>query len=218
MRRLFLLLVTAAISTNAATIFTAGQNAGTTLDAVDVTGFGTTGNEMGGITITGAFAGGGSAVCTWVNGGGNAGGCTAASGGRGFQLALDGDTFSASWLLTNILGANLLSLTFDGPVGFTVFDRATGLFGLGEGTAGSSLGKDASGSTSSAVGGSATYNNQVATMGNAAVGDLYAQLVIAFDGAGWPRVRRPTGSWTPTILVCAAARRALAYRNRARSG
>jgi hypothetical protein len=139
---------------------------------------------MGGMTITGLFAGGGTAVCTWVNGGGNAGGCTASTGGRGFQLALNGDTFSASWFLTNILGANLLSLTFDGPAGFTVFDRATGFLGLSEGTAGSSLGKDASGSTSSAVGGSVSYNNQVGTMGNVPVGDLYAQLVMTFDGGG----------------------------------
>ena len=158
MRHQFFLLLIAATCASAASIFTAGQDPGTSLAAVDITGFSTTGNDMGGMTITGAFAGGGTAVCTWVNGGGNAGGCTASNGGRGFHLALDGDTFSASWFLTNILGANLLSLTFDGPAGFTVFDRATGFLGLSEGTAGSSLGKDASGSTSSAVGGSVSYN------------------------------------------------------------
>src|SRR6187399_1845015 len=123
--KFFLSMLALAAVANAATTFSAPtQSNGTTYDAVDVTGFDTMGNDMAGMIITGTFFGGGSAVCNWVAGpGANEGGCTASSGGRGFKLALSGDTFSNPFNLTNIVGASLTSLTFDGPSGNTTFDR-----------------------------------------------------------------------------------------------
>lgn len=194
--RLVLALLATAIAANAATNFSAPtQTNGTTYNALDITGFSTTGADMAGMQITGLFLNGSSIICTWAAvgpGQPNAGGCTASNGTVGFQLALDGDTFFNSFNLTNIVGSSLLSLTFDGPSGFTTFDRT---FGAAVGTSGSSFGADASGSTSSnTIGAAVLYTNQLATLGNAPVGDEFATVVITFTGNGLPAGF--TATWT----------------------
>jgi hypothetical protein len=182
MRYTCCLILAASVAAYGGSITTIAQVNGTTVNAIDVTGATTTGNEMGGMTITGSFSTGSNAVCTWVNGAGSAGGCTAAGGGaNSFALSLNGDTFSTNWNLTSITGGNLLSLLFDGLPGFTVFDRSFG----GSGTSGSAAGNDASGTTSPAnTNGSVTYQDLVGTLGNAPVGDLFARVAIAFNNGG----------------------------------
>jgi PEP-CTERM motif len=166
----------------AGTISTTGAANGTPFSANDITGATTTGAEMGGMQITGTFTSGVSILCTWVNGAGNAGSCAAAGSGAGFSLSLNGDTFTAPWNLTVGGGLNLLSLLFNGPPGFTTFDRT---FGGASGTSGSADGGDANGTTSPAnVNGTATYQNILSTLGNPAVGDEYAQVLMQFSGGG----------------------------------
>jgi len=191
MKNLLSLFAAVSLVAYGGAISTTAQLAGTTVNGIDITGFATTGSQMGGMTITGVFATGSSAVCTWVNGVGFAGGCTSAGGGaNSFQLGLDGDTFDTNFLLTSILGANLLSLDFDGIPGFTVFDRTF----ANAGTDGSAFGADASGTTSPAnVNGSATYRDLVGTQGNLPVGDLFARVFIEFSNGGL--AAGSTASW-----------------------
>ncbi|MEO5923861.1 MAG: PEP-CTERM sorting domain-containing protein [Bryobacteraceae bacterium] len=171
------------------TISTGGASNGSPLSIVDVTGFGTSGNEMAGMMITGNFSTGGNASCVWAVTGANSGGCTGLTGLNGFSLSLNGDTFSSNWVLNGIstaVNASLQSLVFNGPAGFTVFDRTS----PSEGTPGSASGRDASGTTSPTNGkqvapnGIATYSDIVSVGANAAVGDLYSKVTIVFGGGG----------------------------------
>lgn len=176
MKRYIFLLLTAAVA-QAGLIVTTGANPGTTVNAIDLTGFSTTGSEMGGMIIEGLFVGGGTASCTWVDGAGQSGSCVASNGNFGFSIGLNGDTYTSSWFLSSITGANLLQLVFNGLPGSTVFDRTE----PSTGTPGSDLGRDALGSTSSLIpSANVTYINQVATMGNAPVGDIYSTVQMYF--------------------------------------
>jgi hypothetical protein len=204
MKNKLFLLALASAAAFGGTISTAGASNVGPVVATDITGFATTGNLMGGLVIVGDFASGADATCTWVNLGGNAGGCTAVGGGaNGFSLALNGDTFSASWNLSSILGANLLSLTFNGLPGSTVFDRTS----PSTGTSGSDQGNDAAGSTNPLISfdplyliqGLATYQNPVGTLANAPVGDIHATVFLEFTdllgGADGLRAGN-TAAWT----------------------
>lgn len=179
--RLFLTLVAASTLAEAGIISTGGQNPGTTVNAIDITGFTTTGNQMAGMTVTGTFTDGITATCIWADGGGTTGNCAATNGGGSFSLTLTGDTFSNPFNLGVTGTLNLLSLLFNGIPGGTVFDRTF----TDVGTPGSELGLDANGTTvPAAINGSATYIDQVGTLGNAPVGDLFARLQLDFSGAG----------------------------------
>ena len=180
---------------HAGTITTTGQINGTTVNATDLTGFSTFGDAMTGMTVNAMF-GGGTVSCIWAVTGVGSGGCAGSSVGIGsFSVAQSGDTFSNDWTLTNttLVGAvpiPLLSVFFDGLPGKTVFDRT---FGGATGTNGSALGADATGTTSSGQpNGAATYIDQVATLGNPPVGDIFARLRIDFGNGLAPQA---TATW-----------------------
>jgi hypothetical protein len=193
MRKTFLGLLfafaTAGIS-SAGTITTAGQIPGTTLNAIDLTGFATTGAEMTGMTVAALF-GGGMVTCIWAPTGVDTGGCSGSAVGVGsFSVSQAGDTFSNNWILTNTTAVGaapipLLGVFFDGVPGLTVFDRT---FGGVSGTAGSELGADATGTTPAGQpNGVALYIDQVATLGNPPVGDLFARLSLTFGNGLLPQ-------------------------------
>ncbi len=189
--RSILIFVLSSAAAFAGTITTTGATNGSPFSIVDVTGFSTTGDQMAGLLVTGNFSTGGNVVCLWAATGVDSGGCSGTTGSNSFSLALSGDTFSSSWILNGIstaVGASLQSLVFNGPAGFTVFDRTS----PSPGTPGSSSGRDANGSTNAksgkgepaAVNGVATYSNIVSVGANAALADLYAQVTIVFGAGG----------------------------------
>ena len=202
MRKLVLLAATA-LAAFGGTITTAGATNGTPLSIIDVTGFSTDGDEMAGMIILGNFSSGGNVSCVWGITGGNSGGCTGVNGLNSFTLALAGDTYTANWVLNGIttaVGASLQSLVFNGPAGFTVFDRTN----PDTGTDGSSNGRDANGDTNAsnakgkqpeAVNGVATYSNIVNIGANPAVTDLYAQVTIVFGGGGAGLIAGQSAEW-----------------------
>lgn len=168
----------------AGSITTSVGLAGTTVNVTDLTDYRTTGADMAGMVITGTFVGGGTADCVWTTTGAESGSCMAWSQSGSFWLIQTGTTYYNSFQLFVGLGSLLDELHFDGIPGNTVFDR---VFGNLEGTIASDLGFDATGTTEwRSVNGSAYYVNQVATLGNAPVGDIFANLVIRFNGGGLP--------------------------------
>ena len=174
---------------NAGTITTAGQIPGATVNAIDLTGFFTTGAEMTGMTVAALF-GGGMVSCVWAVTGVDMGGCSGSTVGIGsFSVSQSGDTFTNNWTLTNTTVGTaaipLLSIFFDGVPGLTVFDRT---FGGLTGTNGSALGADATGTTPAGQpNGSATYIDLVSTLGNPPVGDIFGRLSIDFGNGLLPQ-------------------------------
>ncbi len=148
---------------------------------VNIVRFETTGNEMGGMSVSATFASG-AETRPWVNGGGVTGGVTGVTV-KGWSLAETNTTFSNIWTLDT--GTNrITSLTFDGFPGSTVFDRT---FNGLEGTLGSSLGADfrrTSGDLNLDIV-HATYKNLVGVGANDPVGDLYRNLELVFTGDGF---------------------------------
>jgi len=141
-----------------------------------LTGFATTGSMMGGMSITVGFSDGSFSTGTWIAGAGNTGGAAA----LGWTLALDGDTFSASWILSNVSNLLLKSLYIDAGVGDTVFDRTAPSFG----SDGSAQGRDFVEVSNSLLGTiNVTYSQAVGIGGNAPVGDLFARMLVDFTGA-----------------------------------
>jgi hypothetical protein len=177
-------LFLAASSMQAGVISTAGANVGTPVDVLGITGFTTLGSGMAGMTVTATFVGGATDSCVWAATSATAGGCSTAL----FTVSQDGDTFSQPWsFATASQTPNAINLLFDGVgsgtgtrTGGTVFDRT---FGGATGTAGTSDGFDADGTT---VGGDgvAAYQDVLTILGAATSGDVYARVNIRFADAG----------------------------------
>jgi hypothetical protein len=142
---------------------------------LQVTEFDTFGDMMGGMNVTATFLGGSSESVNWVNGVGGAGGAT----GTGWSLSESGTTYSNNWSLNT--GTNTITkLAIDGFPGSTVFDRT---FGGAIGTPDSNLGRDFTRtSVNEGLTVDATYLNLVFVDGNAAVGDLFRNLELVFNG------------------------------------
>lgn len=171
-------------SLQAGTISTAGSSNGTAVDVTGITGFSTLGSGMTGLSITATFVGGGSSSCVWAATTATAGGCGTAL----FTASLDGDTFSSPWVVAATPGGSLIaSLFFDGVgagggtlTSGTVFDRT---FGGLSGTAGTSTGSDASGTTAGGDG-AANYQDIITILGAATSGDIYGRVLIRFADDG----------------------------------
>lgn len=176
--------VIAVSSLNAGTLSTAGADNGTPVDVLGITGFTTLGSGMAGLRITATFLGGGSSFCDWTGTTATAGGCSNAQ----FSIALDGDTFTAPWQFSTGPDGGLVSSIFFDGVGAgggtrttgTVFDRS---FGGLVGTAGTSSGSDAAGSTTGDDG-AATYQDVLTIGGAATSGDVYGRVLINFGADG----------------------------------
>jgi len=166
---------------------------GNAVQAVALTGFGTTASQMAGMTVRALFANGATFQGVWGSLGGTSWGVT---GAGSFSVAMDngGTTFDAPWTVTNgtPTGARnpiLTSIQFNGAAGRTIFDiglpNASGpcTGNIVEGTPGSSNGcavKTLGGTYGGLV--RADFTNIFSLTGNAAVGDMFEQLTINFLG------------------------------------
>ncbi len=155
------------------------------VSVVGITGFTTTGNDMGGMRVTATFFGGGTDVDDWTAGGGVSGAAMGSSGDADWVLSQSGDTFSPgadNWTLTTTGSeTELVSLLIEGLPGGVVFDRSSGFLGDAFGTPNSFLGLDFASSLADLGTITATYSNPIGIGLNAAVGDLYGTLRIDFD-------------------------------------
>lgn len=146
-----------------------------------LTGFATTGSMMDGMEVTACFVNGPCETVSWADTGANSGGVS----GTGWGLSVNGDTFTANWNFT--IGANtgqLLSLLLDGSTGLTIFDRTL----PSDGTPGSAQGRDWTTTLNDTTAVNVTYLDPTSVGGNAAVGDLFQQVLIEFLDLTGPRV------------------------------
>lgn len=188
---------------------------------VAVTESDTTGADMVGMLITATYSNGTSLTCSWTS----SGTCSNTPTGGGFSVTypagnstspLNGGT---DWTIANTrTGLSLTSIVFDGIPGKTAFDRCMGLLGgfndtgtsllacLGEGTANSSAGYSVGdGNGGSAINANVQYSNQLHLAGQAAVGDLWGKITIAFTSNFAPGAtftfRTDTDTLSPLILT-----------------
>jgi hypothetical protein len=150
-------------------------NAGVTYVATALTGFATTGSEMGGLLVTAFFTDGSSAGGVWGDLGGGSWGLSLPS----FSLSLPGagDTFSVPWTFLNTSGAGLTRLVLNGAPGGTVFDFLQGA----DITPGSEFGKAMQLVGGDPFGTTATYRNIVQIGAALPLGDLYETLDITLQ-------------------------------------
>lgn len=151
-----------------------------TSDIPGLTGFSTNGAMMAGLTVNATFSQGLNESLLWATTGANSGGVT----GSGWGLSQTGDTFGGNWSFSFVPTVNLGTLTsliLTGNTGFTVFDRS---FGGATGTDGSALGMDFAFTGGFGGDATATYADIVAIVPNTAVGDLFHQLTVTFNGNG----------------------------------
>jgi len=134
-----------------------------------VDNFQTTGADMNDMSVTFNYADGGSATLAWAATGLQSGGVFDGN----VSLSLDGDTFSADWLLTTNRAID--NIFIDGGLGSTVFDTD---FGGNIGTVGSAAGNTFS--TLAAIDINVTYSGIVGVAGNPGVGDIWRYLAIDF--------------------------------------
>ncbi len=149
---------------------------GTPYEAVALTGFTTSGAQMTGMVVTATFADGSTSQGSWQDLGGGLHGVRI-NGLFSISFASGGDTFSGNWTATNLGNQGLRSLRLSGSEGRTIFDAVAGETG----TPGS-----ANGNPLETVGGSydgdvtGRYSNIFNLTGDAAVGDLWEELLISF--------------------------------------
>lgn len=148
-----------------------------------LTGFATTGSEMGGLRVTAFFTDGTSDSGNW----GDLGGGTWGVASPRFSLTLGAgdDTYTAPWRFQidpDGLGINRLLL--QGAPGKTVFDIIPDPNWL---TPGSAQGRAMEIVGSPALGAVAKYRNLVGIFPNAPLGDLYETLDVTFDVQGGAR-------------------------------
>ena len=151
-------------------------------NASALTGFATTGSEMGGMSVTAVFTDGTTAGGTWGDLGGGIWGVSTSQ----FSLTLGAasDTYTAPWRFQidpDGLGINRLLLK--GAPGLTVFDIIPDPWltpGSAQGGALSIVGGNVYGAV-------ATYRNLVGIWPNAPMGDLYETLDVTFDVQGGAR-------------------------------
>jgi hypothetical protein len=141
--------------------------------------FGTRGQDMGGMGVMALFDGGGSASAAWGDLGGGVWGVSTPL----FSLtheAFEATGIQCSFTLANLGAAGLRRLVFSGAPGKTVFDInvAPDLGVPGEGTPGSSSGRELTVCDNVGQGSTAVYRNIVAIGGQPAIGDIFEQLEL----------------------------------------
>ena len=179
--RLAGLALAVVLATGGAQAATIVKNVGIPSVIPGLSGFQTTGAMMTGLAVTANFVGGFSETILW----GTTGLASGSAVGTGWELLLDGDTFSALWNFN--FGANagqLLSLVLDGTNALTVLDTTA----PSPGTPGTSSGRDLemSNAVLDAVT-TGTYSNEVSITPAAALGDLFQVLTISFSAGAGPR-------------------------------
>jgi hypothetical protein len=150
-------------------------DAGTAFVATALTGFATTGSEMGGLHARARFANGGTSDAIWSDLGGGVWGAE----NLAFSLRLGGasDTFSSPWQLLDLSGVGIVGLELNAAPGKTVFD----ILASPEVTPGSAAGRQIEIVGGDVFGTTATYRNWVGIGAVLPLGDLYETLDIAFQ-------------------------------------
>src|SRR5574343_962079 len=99
------------------------NDATNTVSIPGLTGFGTTGAMMSGMTVTATFAGG-TEVAYWGTTGAISGGVS----GSGWSISQSDTTYDSPWNFAFAAGTalQLTKLVFNGATGLTVFDRTFG--------------------------------------------------------------------------------------------
>ena len=149
---------------------------GTTYNAAALTGFQTTGAQMGGMEVTVLFAGGGSEMATWSAG-------NSSATGAGWSLTQVSDTFSAPWTLVNTAATTIIGFVLNGLPGNTAFDIINGPERSPGSANGAPFGSANASNASQITAANATYSNQL-QVGGTFYGDLYVQLNVSFQGTG----------------------------------
>jgi hypothetical protein len=163
---------------------------GDTYSSAGLTGFSTTGADMGGMLVTWTFAGGGTSFASWGDLGGGVWGVS--SGGFSVTLGEATNTYGGVWSIFNGSDNRVSSVRFNGAPGRTLFDcdwnavalecENSGSSAADFGTTGSAEGWSLESSGGTYTGGvSGFYTNAYAITGDPAVGDLFEQLTIRFD-------------------------------------
>ena len=146
-----------------------------------ITGFGTTGADMNGMTIRAVFGDGTDQTLAWGATGPGAG----AVSGTDWGITQAGTTFANnSWRFTNNTGSALLDLWIDGSTGLTLLDTTN----PSPGTTDSASGKDFAVNFGNSNFITATYSNIVAVSpATAGVRDIFHNLHVDFGTAGVTR-------------------------------
>ena len=148
------------------------KDAGTLQNTTALTGYGTTGAMMDGMSLGITYGDGSTTTATWGNTGITSG---EASWSGGF-LELTGDSYTNTWNLVAQTGIS--SILIDAALGDSLFDTT---FGGAFGTDGSARGRDFSVVSASAdYDITATYIDAIGVAGNAAVGDIFRYILIDF--------------------------------------
>lgn len=172
-------------------------NSGVAHNTPSLTGFAMTGADMSLIEVTAYFRNETSETLVWGQLGLEAGGVESDSG---WSLSLDGDSYTASWVLTNNTRSAITRLVINGQPGGVVFDVKSDATYSPNSAFGNVLGHldDANGPT---VNGSnadlpltATYRNLV-KIGGVDYGDLYTTLELSFLDAQGAGGLATQGSW-----------------------
>lgn len=134
-------------------------------------------DQLAGTEITATFSDATTETAVWGVTGVQAG---AATGASGWTMSATGDTFLATWLLSNTGSKTITNLFINPSPGDTVFDLNNPFIG----TPGSAQGHTfTDGSSPFSI--TATYSDTIALTSFAPVGDLYRTLNLAFGGAGF---------------------------------
>jgi hypothetical protein len=147
---------------------------GTSYNATALTGFATTGSDMGGMKVTAFFTDGTESTQFW----GDLGAGTWGVSDVAYSVLLSGagDTYSEPWRLLDHTGLGISRLVLSGAPGRTVFDIIPDPWltvGSAQGAPMLVVGGDVFGTT-------ATYRNRVGVGGAAPLGDLWEMLDITF--------------------------------------
>jgi hypothetical protein len=190
--RIVIALVTVALlgaSSASAGIITV-EDLSAPVSIVGITGFTTTGADMGGMRVTATFVGGNTETQIWAASGVDSGQVAGNTGDSGptpnaWVLSQSGDTYSPSsdnWTLTTVnQETEIESILLEGLLGGTqgiVFDRT---FGGVEGTVNSALGLTFNSSLPDLMDIRVTYSNPIQVGANPVVGDLFGSVLIQFD-------------------------------------
>jgi len=101
---------------------TVNSGGGTAYNAAALAGFATTGAMMSGMEVTACLLDGSCSTGIWATTGATSG----AAATSDWSLSLTGDSFSATWALSNLTDIELVSLSINARPGRTVFDIING--------------------------------------------------------------------------------------------
>ena len=139
----------------------------------ELTGFSTSGGQMGGIQVSVVFRNAGIKESTWTVGGSNIGGAVNTGW---FEITQQYSTFSNPWTIKNTSNNdNIIRFTLNGVGGNTIFDRTE----PNTGTEGSAQGRDFVFTNRYIdLDADILYSGPIALTGEVIVGDLYSQMQV----------------------------------------